>query len=337
MKRTALALLLLAAACGKPELHVLNWSDYFAPDTISNFEKEFGCRVTLDYIEASDSVRQKLKDPPSGFDVVFPSDEVMSLLLAGNLLEPLDHSRLKNLGNIEERFRNLPFDPGHKYSVPYMWGTTGIAYNVKQVDPPPDSWAALWDPKYAEHVTFLDDERDVLAAAMLLNGDDPLTPTAESIARARDKLKEAKPRAWTSSTKEMLISGDAWLAQCFNGDALQAGEAEERAGDIGFVIPKEGGFAWLDNMAIAKGAPHLDLAYAFLDYLLRPEVSAAISNEVWYANPNAAARPHIDKELLEDTVAFPDEETMARCRVLTEPPPALKKAWLDAWAEVKAR
>ncbi|MCU0726979.1 MAG: spermidine/putrescine ABC transporter substrate-binding protein [Planctomycetes bacterium] len=332
--------LVVVFACGEArekELHVLNWSDYFAPDTITNFEKEFDCRVTIDYIESTETLRLKLAKPPSGYDVVFPSDEVVQVLISGGQLDPLDRTKIANFGNLDPRFRGLPFDPENRYTVPYMWGTTGLAMNVSKVDPVPDSWAVLWDPKYEGRVTLLDDSRDAMAAAMFVNGDDPHAPTAESIARARDKLATCRPRAWISSVKDMLVSGDAWICQAFNGDAMQAGEAEERAGDIAFVIPKEGGFTWFDNMAIAKGAPHPDLAHAFIDYLLRPEVSAAISNEVCYANPNLAARPLIDKAQIEDPTIYPDEETMGRCRVLVEPPEALKPLLIKAWAEVKAR
>jgi spermidine/putrescine transport system substrate-binding protein len=352
MKRYVPLILVLAMACGgkepgsapagkastkEKELHVLNWSDYFAPDTLTNFEKEYSCRVTIDYIESTEMLRLKLATPPSGYDVVFPSDEIVQALIADALIEKLDLGKIGNFKNIAARFRGLPFDPKNEYTVPYMWGTTGLAYNKARVDPAPDSWAVCWDPKYAGHVTMLDDWRDALSAAMLVNGDDPAEPTAPSVARARDKLKDCKPRAWVTSVKEMLISGDAWVAQAFNGDALQAGEAEERAGDIGFVIPKEGAFAWFDNMAIAKGAPHPALAHLFIDYLLRPEVSGAISNEVCYANPNEAARPHIAKEQLTDPTIYPDDETMKRCRVLVEPAEAVKQLLIKAWAEVKAQ
>jgi spermidine/putrescine-binding protein len=293
--------------------------------------------VTIDDFESTEGLRLKLATPPSGYDVVFPSDEIVQVLIAAGQLEPLDHAKIPNLGNIDPRFRGLPYDPGNRCTVPYLWGTTGIAYNMSKVDPPPDSWAVLWDPKYAGRVTVLDDNRDALGAAMFVNGDDPHAPTPESIARARDKLKECRPRAWISSVKDMLVSGDAWICQAFSGDAMQAGEAGERAGDIGFVIPKEGGFAWFDNMAIAKGAPHPNLAHEFINYLLRPEVSAAISNEVCYANPNLAARPFIDKEQFEDPTIYPDQETMERCRVMTEPPEPLKTLIIKAWAEVKAQ
>jgi len=338
MKRLTLALLFLAG-CSKPvpELHVFNWADYFAADTVKNFEKEFGCRVVLDYFESSETLRAKLSSGRSGFDVVFPSDEVMRGFVANGLIEKIDPAKLPNFKNIAARFRGLDFDPKNDYSVPYMWGTTGIAYNKTKVATPPDSWSALWDPKVAGHVTILDDPREAFAAAMWADGGSPFAPTPDAVVKAQKKLVSAKVLAYDGQPKVRLIKGEAWLAQCYSGDALQAAGAKERAGDIGYVIPKEGGTIWVDNLCIPKGAPSRELAHQFINYLLRPEVSAAIANEVAYANPNEAAQKLIKKEVLEDPVANPSAQELQRCSLLKELAPALKKQIDDAWAQVKGR
>jgi len=338
MKRIALALFLLAGCSpAKPELHVFNWADYFAPDTVKNFEKEFGCTVVLDYFESSEKLRAKLEGGNSGFDVVFPSNEVMRGFVAKGLIEKLDLGKLPNTKNLAARFRNLDYDPKGEYSVPYMWGTTGIAYNKKKVAAAPDSWAALWDPKYEGHVTILDDSREAFAAAIWVEGGPALAPTGEAIDKAMKKLISAKVKAFDGQPKLRLIKGEAWLAQCYSGDALQAAAAKERDGDIGFVIPKEGGTIWVDNLCIPKGAPNRELAHKFIDYLLRADVSAAISNEVAYANPNEAAQKLIKKDVLEDRVANPSEEELKRCAILKEISPEVKKKLDDAWAQVKGR
>ncbi len=337
MKHAALAVLALAGLPGpRAELRVLNWPDYFAKETLPGFEKEFSCKVVLDHIESSETIRAKLEGGRSGYDVVFPSDEVMPGLIAAGLLQKLDPARLPNLRNLSARFRGLPYDPKNERSVAYMWGTTGIAYNKRKVNPPPDSWAALWDPRFAGRATILDDPREAFAAAMWLEGADPMKPSAEAIARAGRRLVAARPLAYDSSPRQRLIRGEAWIAQCFNGDAIQAAEAADRAGDIGFVIPKEGGTLWIDSMAVALGAPSPDLAHQFIDYLLRPEVSAAITNAVYFANPNEAAKPHLRREVLENRMVYPSEEELKRCPLLAELPPDLKKGMDDAWAEVKA-
>jgi spermidine/putrescine transport system substrate-binding protein len=338
MKRLALALLLISGCSEKkPELHVFNWADYFAPDTVKNFEKEFGCRVVLDYFESSEKLRAKLEGGQSGFDVVFPSNEVMRLFVSKGLVEKIDLAKLPNFKNVSAKFRGLDYDPKNEFSVPYMWGTTGIAYNKAKVSPAPDSWTALWDPKVSGHVTILDDPREAFAAAIWVEGGPALVPSEEAIEKAKKKLIAAKVRAFDGQPKLRLIRGEAWVAHCYSGDALQAAAAKERAGDIGFVIPKEGGTLWVDNVCIPKGAPNRELAHKFIDYLLRADVSAAISNEVAYANPNEAAQKLIKKEVLEDPVANPSEEELKRCSLLKDLPPATKKKLDDSWAEVKGK
>ncbi len=322
------------APAPRAEIRILNWPDYFAKETLPGFEKESGCRVILDYIESSETIRTKLEGGKSGYDVVFPSDEVMPALVAAGLLEKLDPAKLPNLKNIGPRFRGLAYDPKNEYSVPYMWGTTGIAYLKDRVSPAPDSWAALWDAKVAKRATLLDDAREAFAAAVWLEGGDPMKTDFEAIDKGKRRLLAARPLAYESAPKDRLIRGEAWLSQCFNGDALQADE--ELQGRVGYVIPKEGGTLWFDSMCVAKGAPSAELAHKFIDYLLRPDVSAAITNERYFANPNEAARKHIRKEVLENPMVYPSDEDLKRCHLLGELPPDLKKRMDDAWAEVKA-
>lgn len=335
MKRLLLALLLVSG-CSKsegPTLRVLTWANYFAKDTISAFEKEAGCRVAVDYIESSETLRTKLSGGVSGYDVVFPSDEVLADLIAQGLLEKLDRSKLGGFANLAPDFIGQPFDPKNEHSVPYMWGTTGIAYNKEKIASAPDSWAALWDPKWANRATLLDDAREVFRAAMKLDGASEFT--TEHLAKASKRFESWKPLAWESSPKDLLINGDAWIAQCFSGDALQA--SQELGGKIGFVIPKEGGTLWIDNLCIAKGAAQPELAHRFIDYLLRPAVSAAISNEMRFANPNAAARKLIQKEILDDPMANPGEAERKRLSLLPSLAPERKKALDEAWARLKRR
>lgn len=339
MRGLALAFFLALAGCSpaKPELHVFNWADYFAPETLKNFEKEFDCRVVPDYFESAETLRARLDGGNSGFDVVFPSDEVMRTFIAKGLLEKLDAARIPNLKNIAPKFRGLVYDPKNEYSVPYMWGTTGIAYNKSKVKPPPDSWTALWDPKVAGNVTILDDPREAFAAAIWADGGSPSALSAAAIEKARKKLSAAKVKAFDGQPKDRLIKGEAWIAQCYSGDALQAAAegSKVHSAEIGYVIPKEGGTIWVDNICIPKGAPNKDLAHRFIDYLLRPDVSAAISNEVSYANPNEAAQSLISKEVLENRAANPAEEDLKRCSLFQDLEPGMKKTLDDAWAQVK--
>lgn len=317
----------------KPKLRVAIWPGYFAEDTIPNFKREFGCDVEVVEITSGDMLRLRIERPPSGFDVVFVDDNLLPEMIASGRLEKLDLARIPNFKNIAPKFRGLPQDPKNQYSVPYMWGTTGIAYNKKEVNPPPDSWAVLWDPKVAARMTMLDDRREAFVAAMLVNGDDPRNPTAESIDRAKKKLLERKPLAYDSYPTERLEDGEAWLSHCFSPDAFQASQGKKKA-EIGYVIPKEGATLWYDAMAVPERAPHPDLAHAFIDYLLRPGVSAAISNSRFSANPNELAQQHIRKEIRENPLIYPPEETLKRCFPLPALSLTLRRRMEEAWAEV---
>jgi spermidine/putrescine-binding protein len=333
MKRWFLALLCLAG-CSKPEgpvLRVLTWEGYFAKDTIPSFEKAAGCRVAVDYIESSETLRTKLSGGTSGYDVVVPSDEVVGEMIAQGLFEKLDRSKLPGFANLAPEYTGLPYDPKNEHSVPYMWGTTGIAWNKEKIKDAPDSWAALWDARWANRASMLDDGREVFRAAMRLDGSADFT--ADAIGKAAKRFESWRPVAWESSPKALLIQGDVWIAQCFSGDALQA--AEELEGKIGYVIPKEGGTLWIDNLCIAKGTRQAELAHRFIDHLLKPEVSAAITNELRFMNPNAAALKLVSKEILDDPLANPPADVKKRLALLPSLPADRKKLLDEAWAKVK--
>lgn len=337
MKKLMLALALLPTSCGpkEPVLHLKTWPNYFAPDTVSKFEKEAGCRVIVGKMESSEALRTELSGKQSGYDVVFPSDEVMPEFIARGLIQKIDLSKLPNAANLMARYRGLAYDPKNEYSVPYMWGSTGIAYHKDKITPAPDSWIALWDPKHAPKATLLDDPREVFAAAVRADGGDPGKMSAELVGKALGRFKGWKPVAYESSPKDMLINGDAWISQCYSGDALQA--SEELQGKIGFVIPKEGGTLWVDNLCIAAGAPQPDLAHKFIDYLLRAEVSAGITNAVHFPNPNEAARKLIKKEVLDNPFVNPSDADLKRLSLLPLLSPEVRKKLDDGWAEVKGK
>ena len=336
----------LLAACGRtdapepsPEggeeglgdrLHVYNWSDYIAEETIPAFEKETGIEVVYDTYESNEEMLAKLQSGASGYDVVVPSGYVVTVLRALDLLAPLDRSKLTNLGNLSPIFAGAPHDPENAFSLPYQWGITGIAYRKDKLATPPDSWAIFHDAAYKGRMTQADDPRDVIGAWLKFRGHSINSKDPAQLEQAKVDAIAAKANliAYLSApVKSQLVAGDVWIAQLWNGDTVQASREEA---NVAFAIPKEGGVLWTDTVAIPKDAPHKAAAHAFLDYLLRPDVAAAIADYTGYGSPNAAAL-----ERMEAPVPFPTEDERKRLEVLQDLGEATE-LWDRIWTEIKA-
>ncbi len=312
------------------ELRIYNWSDYIAEDTIANFEKETGIKVTYDTYESNEELVAKLQAGASGYDLVCPSGYAVQVLLALNLLEALNTKYIPNFGNIATQFRKTTFDPSDSYTVPWQWGMTGIAYRKDKVKTPPDSWAVFHDPQYKGKMTMMDDMRDVVGAWLKFKGKSVNSAVAEELAQAKADALTAKAllQSFVSApVKGQLVAGDVWIAQLWNGDTLQA---KVENAEIDWVLPKEGGVIWADAMVIPKGAPHKRAAHAFLDYVLRPEVGAAVSAFTGYGSPNAAATAKMD-----NAVAYPTPEQMTKLEFQTDLG-ASSAQWDQIWTEIKA-
>jgi spermidine/putrescine-binding protein len=344
VRRLALILVLFATGCGaskpdapaapaKSELHLLIWAEYLDKTLIAQFEKETNSRVVVDNFDSSDALRARLEHVPSGFDVVVPSDEILPGLIAEGKLEKLDAAQLPNFKNIAAPFRGMAFDPKNEYSVPFHWGTTGIAYDPAKIAKP-DSWATLFDAATSAKGTILDDPREVFAAALRLDGAALDTLTDAQLAKAKARILKARPKAWESQPQKMVIQGDAVIAQMWSGDAAQV--AAERPGIV-FVIPKEGGTIWFDNLSIAKGSTQTALAHRFLDFMMRPEIAGANTNFKKYPSPNEAAKPHIKKEILENPMIYPPDADLKRTKPLGDMQPEMRKKLMQAWADVKGK
>jgi spermidine/putrescine transport system substrate-binding protein len=312
------------------ELRIYNWSDYIAEDTVANFEKETGVKVTYDTYESNEELVAKLQAGATGYDLVVPSGYAIQVLLALGLLEKLNPKYLPNIGNIAPQFRKTAFDPTDEYTVPWQWGMTGIAFRKDKVKAPPDSWAVFHDAQYKGKMTMMDDMRDVLGAWLKFRGKSVNSTNPEELAAAKADALTAKAllQSFVSApVKGQLVAGDVWIAQLWNGDTFQA-RAENA--EIDWILPKEGGVIWADAMVMPKGAPHKRAAHAFLDYILRPEVGAAVSNFTGYGSPNAAATAKMTSP-----VAYPTPEQMAKLEFQTDLGAA--SAQLDQiWTEIKA-
>jgi putrescine transport system substrate-binding protein len=345
MKRLILMLAVcgLLNACGNKEpvsegkadsktLFVYNWNDYIAEDTVANFEKETGIKVIYDVYDGNETLEAKLLAGASGYDLVFPSARPFAEKhIQAGIYADLDKAALPNWANNDAGILAslASIDPGNAKLVPYMWGTTGIGFNVKKVreilgaDAAIDSWSLLFDPSIAGKlaqcgIAVLDDPQDAFASALLWKGLDPKISDAGNLAAV--KAAYAGTRAnikYFNSSKYIsdLANGDICVAMGYSGDVFQARDRAEEAGngvEIAFVIPKEGAARWVDVMAVPKDAPNKANAMQFINYLMKPEVAASISNYVSYATPNKAAMAKLDPELAADTSVYPSAEVLAK-------------------------
>ena len=362
-------LAVLLAACGGGDappasggapspkaLNVYNWSDYVAEDTIARFEQESGIKVVYDVYDANEMLEAKLLAGSSGYDVAFPSARPFAQRhVQAKLYAELDRAKLGNFGNLDPQVLAAleDVDPGNKHLMPYMWGTTGIGYNVAKVrerlgaDFPLDSWNLLFDPAVAAKlkdcgIALLDDEQEGFGAALIYLGRDPNGVGGGEIDAASALYAQARPfvRYFHSSKYiDDLANGEICVAMGYNGDVLQARDRAAEAGngvEVAYIIPKEGALRWIDTAAIPADAPHADNAHAFLDFLMRPDVMAPISNYVSYASANSAAKPLVDEAVRNDPGIYPADAVLAR---LVDPkilPENESRARVRAWTSIKS-
>ena len=312
------------------QLHIYNWSDYLAKDTIPNFEREFGVRVTYDTYESNEEMVAKLQAGASGYDIVVPSGYIIPVLAALDLIVPLTRRYLTNFNNIAPLFRNVASDPGNRLTVPWQWGTSGIAYRTDKVKGDVDSWSVFRDRQYTGKMTMMDDAREVIGSWLRFRGHSLNSTARAELSQARADAIAAKRqlKAYISApVKAQLISGDVWIAQLWDGDTVQA-RAEQPA--LAYVIPKEGCTIWADSMCIPKEAPHKRAAHEWMNYILRPEVGAALSEATGYGTPNEAAH-----RVMKRPVPYPSEAELERLEYQVD----LGKetaTWDQIWTEIKS-
>jgi putrescine transport system substrate-binding protein len=344
---TLAAAALLLAACGKKEetqqagqtapaaeeekvLHVYNWSDYIAEDTIANFEAKTGIKVTYDVFDSNDVLETRLLAGNSGFDVVVPSASFLERQIKAGVFQKLDKSQLPNLQNMDADTmgRVALHDPNNEHSVPYLWGTTGIGYNEAKVkkalgEAPVDTWNLIFDPKEIAKikdcgVSVLDAPDELLKIALAWMGRDPNSQKEEDLTAAEEKLMAIRPfirKIHSSQYIEDLANGDICVAVGWSGDILQARDRAKEAGQgvvVNYAVPKEGTIVWFDMLAIPADAKHPKNAHAFINYLMEPQVAANNSNFVNYANANAASLPMVNDEVKNDPGVYPTPEVKAK-------------------------
>ncbi|MEQ8234585.1 MAG: polyamine ABC transporter substrate-binding protein [Gammaproteobacteria bacterium] len=335
-------------------LNVYNWSDYIGPDTLAAFERETGIKVNYDVFDANEVLEAKLLAGNTGYDIVVPSANFVARQIAAGLFQPLDPLKLPNYGNLDaDILRALrTHDPQNAYVVPYMWGTTGIGYNVAMVrerlgDIALDTWQLLFEPDLTARladcgVTLVDAPSEVFPAVLAYLGLPPARHAAGDIGAAEGVLAEVRPHLryfHSSQYINDLASGEICVAFGWNGDILIARDRAREAGNgqvIDYVVPREGAPMWFDVLAIPKDAPHPDNAHRFIDFLLRPEVIAAITNAVNYANANAQATPLVAPSIAADPAIYPDAAMRRRLFPAAPTTPEHDRLVTRAWTRIKS-
>lgn len=319
-----LALMLLIGACSKvPVLYVFNWSDYIDPEIISEFEKEYGCKIKYSTYDSNENMITKIKSSRQSFDVVFPSGDHVSILIAQGLAEPLDKTRLSNYANMDTLLlaRARDFDPENVYSIPYFWGVTGMMYNKEYLPEElarQESWSIIGDPFFQKKpkITMLDDAREVVGAALISAGY-TVNDTSDEALVAAEKILLSWDKNITQfdseSYKNEVPDGTTWLAQAYNGDALQQMETNK---NLGFFLPKEGSSLWMDNVMILKSSQNKVLAHQFIDFLMRPDVAYRNAIYVQYPTPNAVAITQLDASIKENKIIYPSPEYLEKCYMI---------------------
>jgi putrescine transport system substrate-binding protein len=342
----AAAATLAVSACGKKEqqasapqtpaeeekaLNLYIWNDYLAEDTIANFEKETGIKVSVSNYGSNEELESKLAPGKSGYDIVVPSASSYERQIKAGFYQKLDKSLLPNLKNMESdiQTRLAMHDPGNDYAVLHMWGTTGIGYNAAKVkaampNAPLDSWKLVFDPAVAKNfqkcgIAVLDSATEMFSMVLAYLGKDPNSQNPDDLNAAGEAFMKFRPYVRYIDTQRMiadLANGEICVAVGYSGDMLQArdrgAEAKPNPQEITYTIPKEGSIIWFDSYLIPADAPHPKNAHKFIDYMLRPEVIAPVTNTVNYANGNAAATSLVDKEVLNDPGVYPPAEVKAK-------------------------
>lgn len=291
------------------QLFLFNWGNYIDPELIKEFEAETGIQVVYETFDSNDAMEAKLKQGGTRYDIVFPSESSITKLVNQNLLQKLDHSKIKGLENISPFLLNSPVDNGNQYTVPYFWGTVGIMVNTKYIDPESiQTWNDLWKEDFKNKVLVLDGNREALGMALQSLGYSLNSKNENELHAAEVKLKELKPNVravLNEEIKTMMKLEEAPIGMGYSGDA--AAVAEENP-NVQYILPKDGSAVWTDNFAIAHTAVNIDGAYAFINFMLRPENAARNAEYVGYSTPNEKAKELMDPEVTSDETYYPSEE-----------------------------
>ncbi|WP_025026963.1 polyamine ABC transporter substrate-binding protein [Caldalkalibacillus mannanilyticus] len=331
-------LVVSSLGCGpkKDVLNIYTWVDNFDQQVLEDFEERYDVKVNQNFYSSNEELLAKLQaSGGSQYDLIQPSDYMVSTLIELGLLEELNKATIPNVQNIVSTFQTPPYDPENRYSLVYTWGITGIAYNTKYVTDPIESWESLWDEQYKGRLILLDDPREVIGMGLIKNGFSNSTTDMNELALAVLDLKKLLPNVMafdTNTIKQNFITEEAWIGTVWSGDAALIREQNEH---IEYVVPKEGGTIWADTLAIPKGAKNKELAEKFINYLLEPEVSVKNYESIMYSNPNEKAYPLHSAEYRNNHMIFLSPEELDRAEWIVEVGESLEE-YDRFWTELKS-
>ena len=357
MRKALLATAGLTIAVGAQAagtVHIYNWSDYIGETTLADFQKETGIKPVYDVFDSNETLEGKLLAGRTGYDVVVPSNHFLGKQIKAGAFQKLDRSQLPNYANLDPVLlkRLEQNDPGNQYAVPYLWGTNGIGYNVDKVKAvlgidKIDSWSVLFEPENIKKlhscgVAFLDSADEMMPTVLNYMGLNANSTNPKDYAKATDKLLAVRPYVtYFHSSKYIgdLANGDICVAIGFSGDIFQAKHRAEEAKkgvNIAYSIPKEGGALWFDMLAIPKDSANVKEAHAFINYLLKPEVIAQVSDYVGYANPNPGSDKLMEQSIRTDEAVYPPQAVLDKTYVSVELPPNIQRLMTRSWTKVKS-
>lgn len=326
----------------KPVLKVYNWGEYISDgtddtlDTIEEFEEKFGVKVQYDMFSTNEEMYTKIKSGSVSYDVIIPSDYMISRMINEDMLEELNFDNIPNIQYVMDNFRTPDFDPEGKYTVPYTWGTVGLVYNKTMVEGTPDSWNILWDEKYKDNILMFLNSRDAFGIAQKLLGYSQNTTDEAEIRECAEILKEQKDVLQTYVMDEIFDKmeiGEAAVAPYYAGDAVTMILENP---DLAFVMPKEGSNIFIDSMCIPKGSPNKDLAEQFINFMCETEIGKANIEKICYSTPLTNVYDALDEETKQNPIIYPSDEVLKNCESFTNLPDETNLLIQDLWNEIIA-
>lgn len=316
------------------ELHIWNYAEYMGEDVIPSFEKKYKVKVSSDFFDTYEGMYARVTAGQTGFDITFPTSTDIPGLVAINKILPLDLGLIPNKVNLAPEWADPGYDPGNQHSMPYMWWTTGVAYDTAKVKETPTSWKALWDPRWSGHIAMLDDQREAFAAALIQLGFSANTVDDGELDQALALLKQQHPlvRLYSVEDQQYMASGDIWIGHAWGSDIYTV---QQKKPSVQFYIPEEGSVRGSDTAVILDGAKNPIAANLFINHLLDAKVSAENSNYIGYMGPNQAAKQYISKDLLDTPWINPEKAVIDKLQELLDLGLDLDK-YATRWTELKA-